>query len=168
MPDMNPYLPKEDPVKKGVLICCAAASIALAGQPVMAKDGVALALPDQRVAVLSEGDLEAASMGSYTVAVFKDAQLLDFDAGAVFSRNGTIFRDDGKLRVKFADITGDGNQALIVSKLTAGSGNYLEVDALRIEAGSVRLLTRIQTDTHHDEIVELKAACRRGACAPAK
>ncbi|MGN5478028.1 PliI family lysozyme inhibitor of I-type lysozyme [Cupriavidus basilensis] len=98
--------------------------------------------------------------------MFKDAQLLQFDAGAVFSRNGTIFRDDGKLRVKFADITGDGTQALVISKLTAGSGKYLEVDALRIDAGSVRLLTRVQTDTHHDEIAELKAACRRGACSP--
>jgi hypothetical protein len=45
--------------------------------------------------------LEAASMGSYSVAVFKDAQLLHFDAGAVFSRNGTIFRDDGKLGESF-------------------------------------------------------------------
>ncbi len=87
-------------MKKGALICCAAASIGFAGLPAMAKDGVAIALPDQRVAVLSEGDLEAASMGSYSVAVFKDAQLLHFDAGAVFSRNGTIFRDDDKLRVK--------------------------------------------------------------------
>ncbi|QYY34243.1 PliI family lysozyme inhibitor of I-type lysozyme (plasmid) [Cupriavidus pinatubonensis] len=159
-------MPKEDSVKKGALICCAAASIGFAGLPAMAKDGVAIALPDQRVAVLSEGDLEAASMGSYSVAVFKDALLLHFDAGAVFSRNGTIFRDDGKLRVKFADITGDGTQALVISKLTAGSGKYLEVDALRIDAGSVRLLTRVQTDTHHDEIAELKAACRRGACSP--
>ena len=141
-----------------------AASSGLLASPAMAKDGAAIDLPDQRVAVLSAGDLELASIGSYSVAVFKDRSLMDFETGAVFSRNGSFLQDDGQPRVKFADITGDGIAELIVSKLTAGSGNYLEVDALRIDSRGVRLVARVQTMTDHDEIAELKAACRRDRC----
>ena len=127
----------------------------------IAKDGVFISLPDKRVAVLSEGDLERNSIGSYSVVVFKDAALIDFEAGVVFSRDGTIFQDNGKPRVKFADITGDGTKELIISKLTAGSGNYLEVDVLRINAHSIRLLIRLNLNTKDDEIAMLKMACQR-------
>lgn len=131
----------------------------------MARDGVVVPLPDGRMAVLSEGTLEAASIGSYSVTVFNNRDLLHFEAGAVFSRDGSFFMDNGKPHVKFADITGDGKEELIVSKLTAGSGNYLEVDALRIDARAVSLVARVQTDARHDVVAELKAACQRGACA---
>lgn len=60
--------------------------------PALGRDGVAINLPDKRVAVLSEGDLEPASGGSYSIAVFEDRDLVDFLAGAVFSRDGSFFR----------------------------------------------------------------------------
>lgn len=134
--------------------------------PALARDGVAINLPDKRVAVLSEGDLEPASIGSYSIAVFKDRDLVDLLAGAVFSRDGSFFQDNGKPRVEFADITGDGTKDLILSKLTAGSGNYLEADALRIEAHSVKLLVRVQTDTNHNVVAALKAAYKRSSRSP--
>ncbi|WP_342335414.1 PliI family lysozyme inhibitor of I-type lysozyme [Burkholderia pseudomallei] len=134
--------------------------------PALGRDGVAINLPDKRVAVLSEGDLEPASGGSYSIAVFKDRDLVDFLAGAVFSRDGSFFQDNGKPRAEFADITGDGTKDLILSKLTAGSGNYLEADALRIEAHSVKLLVRVQTDTNHNVVAALKAAYKRGSRSP--
>ncbi|MDA5193469.1 PliI family lysozyme inhibitor of I-type lysozyme [Govanella unica] len=143
-----------------VALACAVFGL---GSPVLAKGGVAITLPDKRVAVLSQGDLESASIGSYSVAVFKDRNLMDFAAGAMFSRDGSIFQDDGKPRVKFADITEDGRPELIVYKLTAGSGNYLEVDALRIDKNELRLLARVQTDSKHDAIAALKAAYKRAA-----
>jgi hypothetical protein len=142
-----------------------AVSACLLAGIVVAKDGVTVTLPDQRVAVIAVGDLESASIGSYSVTIYKDRSLLDFQAGAVFVRNGSLFQDNGKPRVKFADVTGDGVKELIVSILTAGSGNYLQVDALSIDARGVRLLTRIQTDSRHDVITELKAACKRGQCS---
>jgi hypothetical protein len=147
-----------------LVLAASAGAALLATAPAMAKHGVIITLPDRRVAVLSEGDLEGASIGSYSVAVFKDRSLINFEAGAVFSRDGSIFENNGRPRVKFADIAGDGTQELIVSKLTAGSGNYLEVDALRIDPHGVSLLVRIKTDTKHDEVAELKAACQRRSC----
>lgn len=131
----------------------------------LAKDGVAIDLPDRRVAVLAVGDLEPASIGSYSVTIFKNRALTDFVAGAVFSRNGSFLQDNGRPRAKLADINADGIKELIVSKLTAGSGNYLEVDALSIDARGVRLVARIQTDTRHDVIAELRAACKRELCS---
>src|SRR6516164_3546261 len=108
-----------------LVLAASAGAALLATAPAMAKHGVIITLPDRRVAVLSEGDLEGASIGSYSVAVFKDRSLINFEAGAVCSRDGSIFENNGRPRVKFADIAGDGTQELIVSKLTAGSGNYL-------------------------------------------
>ncbi|MGP8444520.1 PliI family lysozyme inhibitor of I-type lysozyme [Burkholderia vietnamiensis] len=48
-----------------------------------------------------------------------------------------------------------------MSNLSAGSGNYLEVDALSLGSDSIRLLARVQTDTRHDPLVALRAAYRR-------
>ncbi|KGW59992.1 PliI family lysozyme inhibitor of I-type lysozyme [Burkholderia pseudomallei] len=148
-------------IRSRLLLALAACTVMLLAIPVQARDGVVVNLPDKRVAVLSEGDREPASIGSYSIAVFKDKDLIDFVAGAVFSRDGSFFQDNGKPRVRFADVTGDGIKDLIVSKLTAGSGNYLEVDALRIDSNSIRLLVRVETDTQHDEVVVLRSAYKR-------
>ncbi|MBC8729593.1 MULTISPECIES: PliI family lysozyme inhibitor of I-type lysozyme [Paraburkholderia] len=40
----------------------------------------------------------------------------------------------------------------------AASGNFLEVDALRIGLHTVRLLARVDTDTRHDVVATLRAA----------
>jgi hypothetical protein len=122
-----------------------------------ARDGVAIPLPDQRVAVVSEGDLEAASIGSYSVAVFKDAALLDFAAGAVFSRDGSVFPRGRAPQHALADINGDGVKELIVFQHTAGSGDYVQVDALRLDAHAIKLVVRVSIDTRHDAIAALKA-----------
>ncbi|KVF22493.1 hypothetical protein WJ07_17360 [Burkholderia vietnamiensis] len=143
------------------IIVIAGLAMALLSMPIAARNGVMILLPDKRVAVLSEGDLEPGSIGSYSVAVFKDDSLTQLDTGAVFARDGSFIQDDGKPRVQFADIAGDGSQALIVSNLSAGSGNYLEVDALSLGSDSIRLLARVQTDTRHDPLVALRAAYRR-------
>jgi hypothetical protein len=139
---------------------CAALLLAA---PASARNGVAVTLPDKRVAVLAQGDLEQDSVGSYSVTIFKDSTLTHFVAGAVFSRDGAILRADGKARTRFADITGDGVPELIVSKLSPGPGNRVEVDALKIDAASITFVIRVRTDGKHDEVAELKAACRRRA-----
>lgn len=124
----------------------------------VARDGVVVTLPDQKFAVISEGDKEGRSIGSYSIAIFKDKYLNEFVTGAIFSRDGSIFTDAGEVRAEFADITGDGEKELIVSKLTAGSGDYLEVDALKLQPEAIELISRIQTTTKKDKIAELKSA----------
>ncbi|MDE9542933.1 PliI family lysozyme inhibitor of I-type lysozyme [Xenorhabdus bovienii] len=132
--------------------------------PTLAKDGALISLPDKRFAVISVSDLESESIGSYSIAVFKDRDLTEFETGAVFSRDGLVFEDNNKPRVTFADINGDGAKELIVYKLTAGSGNYLEVDALKITDKNVKFLARINTDSKHDPIQLLRTLCKKGQC----
>ncbi|WP_244183365.1 PliI family lysozyme inhibitor of I-type lysozyme [Xenorhabdus kozodoii] len=136
----------------------------LLSTPVSAREGKLIKLPDKRFAVLSIGDLESESIGSYSIAVFKDKDLSDFETGGVFERDGSVFEDNGTPRITFADIDGDGSKELIVSKLTAGSGNYLEVDALKITQKNVKLLTRIYINGNNDPVRSLRAVCKRGKC----
>nr|WP_232370060.1 PliI family lysozyme inhibitor of I-type lysozyme [Xenorhabdus lircayensis] len=140
----------------------------LLSTPAIARDGKLIHLPDKRFAVISVGDLESSSIGSYSIAIFKDKELIEFETGAVFSRDGSVFEDNHKPRITFADINGDGSKELIVYKLTAGSGNYLEVDALKITDRNVKLLTRINTNSKHDPVKLLRALCKRGQCVEQK
>lgn len=131
---------------------------ALSAFPAMAKDGVMVPLPDKRIAVISEGDLETASIGSYTVTIYKDDGLIDYLGGGVFPRDGSVFDDSGKPRVSFADITGDGNPEMIIAKLTAGSGNYLDVDVLKLDDSTVERVLNFASDTQKDLLIEAKRA----------
>ncbi|MGP8444521.1 PliI family lysozyme inhibitor of I-type lysozyme [Burkholderia vietnamiensis] len=72
------------------IIVTAGLAMALLSMPIAARNGVMILLPDKRVAVLSEGDLEPGSIGSYSVAVFKDDSLTQLDTGAVFARDGSF------------------------------------------------------------------------------
>ncbi|AYA39962.1 PliI family lysozyme inhibitor of I-type lysozyme [Xenorhabdus nematophila] len=134
----------------------------------IAKDGTLINLPDKRFAVLSVGDLESASIGSYSIAVFKDKDLTEFETGRVFARDGSVFDDSNKPRIVFADINNDGSKELVVSKLSAGSGNYLEVDALQITDKNVKLLARINIKGKNDPVKSLRALCKREQCVEQK
>ena len=112
-----------------------------------------MTLPDGRTAVIAAGDLEAASIGSYSVTIFKDAQLGDFVAGIVRPRDGTVFEDKGAPRVQFADIDQDKKPELLVTMLSAGSGNYQNVDAFKIESDRMRLLAHVEGLTPRQDIV---------------
>lgn len=126
--------------------------------PAEARNGFVLRLPDNRVAVLSEGDLEPASVGSFSITVFTSDDLSEFMTGGVFARDGSFLDNMGKPYVSFADITGDGKPELLVLSLTAGSGNYLSVQVLDISDNPVRSVVTFNTDTKHDVEKEAKAA----------
>ena len=115
---------------------------------------------------IAEGDQEPASIGSYSVAIFKTPELMDFISGGVFSRDGSIFESNGMPRILFDDITGDKNQEIIIKKFTAGSGNYVEVDVLRPETDSVKLLLRIKTIDNPHIIDQLRSAWEQSHLPP--
>lgn len=123
-----------------------------------AEHGVSVPLANDYVAVISQGDLESASIGTYSVAIFKDKTLQDFITGAIFTRDGSIFKDNGAPRVELVDVTGDGKNEIIVTSLTAGSGNYVQVDALGFNESTkeIKLVKRIQSDTKKNNIKLLK------------
>lgn len=140
------------------------ASIFLAG-PAWADNAAKITLEDGRTAIIANGALEAASAGSYSIAVYDDDALIDFVMGTVQGRDGSLFTDAGEPRVEYADINNDGNDEMIIVKLTAGSGNYMQVDALSVGENAIKLVTRLETDGSQDYIAQLKQACEQGKCA---
>ena len=90
-------------------------------------------LPSELTAVVAEGDLEARSIGSYTVRLYstENAQPGDdatfFVTGLIHERNGYIEK------VELADIDGDGKPELVVTIRCVGTGQYLSADAFAFD-----------------------------------
>ena len=95
------------------------------------------------VAVVAEGDLEARSMGSYTVRAYFDAEASSgnettfYAAGLVRPRDGTV-RSASALA-----LPGRPRPLLMVVMQSAGSGEYLSAEAFAVEPRAVRLLARV-------------------------
>lgn len=128
------------------LLCVVAGFLLLVTGSAFAESGRVILLPDSRAAVIANGDLEGASIGSYSLAIYTESDLIDFVTGAIFARDGSIFMDNGMPRIEFADMNGDGKKELIVTMLTAGSGSYLEVDVLSIGENDITLLAKEKGD----------------------
>lgn len=95
------------------------------------------------VAVVAEGDLEARSIGSYSVRAYYDEQASPgnettfYTAGLVRPRDGTV-RSAGPLAMP-----GHPRPLLMVVTQSAGSGGYLSAEAFAVEPRAVQLLTRV-------------------------
>jgi hypothetical protein len=95
------------------------------------------------VAVVAEGDLEARSMGSYTVRAYFDAEARSgnettfYAAGVVRPRDGTV-RSASALA-----LPGRPGPLLMVVMQSAGSGGYLSAEAFAVEPRAVRVLARV-------------------------
>ena len=95
------------------------------------------------VVVVSEGDLEARSIGSYAVRVYSDPraepgnETTFYSAGLVRGREGTV------LSVAPLEVAGRERPLLAVVVQSAGSGGYLSADAFAVEPGSVRLVASV-------------------------
>lgn len=149
--------------KKSLLTAVLAAASLLSTTVVFAKDGQQIKLPDGHTAVISTGDLEPASIGSYTVSVYKDLSTGSFMSGIILPRDGSVFTDAGKARVDFADITGNGQRDMIVKMVSAGSGNYVSGDALQInKAGKISRISHVEDlSPNTDVTAALKRAYQR-------
>ena len=95
------------------------------------------------VAVVAEGDLEARSIGSYSVRAYFDAQASPgnettfYTAGMLRPREGTV-RSASAL-----EMPGRPHPVLMVVMQSAGSGGFVSADALVVEPRAVRLLARV-------------------------
>jgi hypothetical protein len=96
------------------------------------------------VAVVAEGDLEARSMGSYTVRAYFDAEAgpgnetTFYAAGLVRPRDGTV------RSVSTLALPGRPRPLLMVVMQSAGSGGYLSAEAFAVEPRAVRLLASVR------------------------
>ena len=126
-------------------MACAVVSAAMLTSAAWAAERFAqpVALAKGLVAVVAEGDLEARSVGSYSVRAYYDEQASPgnetsfYTAGLVRPRDGTV-RSAGPLAMP-----GRPRPLLMVVMQSAGSGGYLSAEAFAVEPRAVRLLARV-------------------------
>ena len=98
--------------------------------------------PDECV-VISEGDMEWRSIGSYTIRLHEwvdnhTEPAGEFYSGMVRERNGTIEN------VFLIDLTGEKKKDVIVTIRCAGTGAYLSGDAFAIKDKQLTLLAHVE------------------------
>lgn len=136
---MNRFVPACNSLCALALACAAFAGSAHGAERFSQK----VPLESGLVAVVSEGDFEARSIGSYSVRVYFDpgAQTGDdttfFTSGLVRPRDGTV-RSVAPLQVAHRK-----RPVLMVVVESAGSGGYLSADAFAVEPHAVRLLASV-------------------------
>lgn len=118
-----------------------------------------LILPGGQTAVVSEGEFEARSIGSYGVRIYaaQDGAPHDdttfFSSGVIRKRNGTIEN------VFLTNLGIDDQHSLVVAIRSAGSGSYLSADAFTVTKDSVTLRGSVsQLPADADLVLALKAA----------
>jgi ecotin len=118
-----------------------------------------LMLPDGQTAVVSEGEFEARSIGSYVVRTYA-AQSESPHDDTTFFASGVIRNRDGMIENVFlADLGIDDQDSLVVAIRSVGSGGYLSADAYSVTKGSVILRGSVsQLPADVDLVSALKAA----------
>lgn len=102
-----------------------------------------IALPDGQTAVVAEGDLEARSIGTYSVRLYRDDDLANYESGMIRARDGAI--ED----VRVADLDGKGNDQLVVIVRSVGTGGYLSAQAFAFDDGRIEARSKV-TDLPKD------------------
>jgi len=118
-------------------------------------------LPSGEVAVVSEGNIEPRSVGSYTLRIYSastpEFPYDDYVAGIVRPRDGFIES------AAVHDIDMDGKDEVIVIIRNAGTGSYLSADAIQYNEGSLTLLVTVNgLESKEDPIRALEIAHRKG------
>jgi len=96
-----------------------------------------LALPDGQTAVVAEGDLEARSIGTYSVRLYRDADLVQFESGMIKARDGVVEA------VRIADLNGKGDNQLIVIVRSVGTGGYVSAQAFSFDNGRIEARSKV-------------------------
>lgn len=134
-----------------ILFICTSAVLAFAGAMLggnaMASERFAQKVTVQPglVAVISEGDFEVRSIGSYAVRVYFDPGGNSSGNPSADTRNETTFYTAGLVRARdgfvrsaeLLTVTGRKRPLLMVVIESAGSGGYLSADAFAIERHAV-------------------------------
>lgn len=98
-----------------------------------------LRLPGKRVAVISEGDWEARSIGSYSVRIYSTEHSAAEDDTTFFVSAVTRKRDGFIERVLLAELAAGEPPGLVVVIRSAGSGGYLSADAFDVGGDGIQL-----------------------------
>ena len=79
--------------------------------------------------VVAQETGEPASIGTYSVRLYRDLSAGDYADGLIRPRNGEL------RQAELQDVDGDGQPELAVTLVTAGSGNYVTLDVYKIQDG---------------------------------
>lgn len=96
-----------------------------------------VALADGGTVVVADGDFEARSIGTYSVRLYRDRDLADFQSGTIQRRDGVIDA------VRLADLDGSGDEQLVVIVRSVGTGGYLSAQAFSLEDGRVEARSKV-------------------------
>ena len=134
------------------------AELSEAGQRYVAR----LSLPAGKTAVIAEGDLEARSIGSYSVRVYTSDGARAGD-DTTFYRSGIILERNGAIEdARLADIDGKSGDEIVVIVRSAGSGGYLSAHALSYANNQIEVrasVTELPADT--DPIAALQQTAQK-------
>ena len=100
-----------------------------------------ITLPTGQLVVVTEGEFEPHSVGSYSIRLYAAANLQfpmdDFQTGLIQARDGYLDK------TILADIDGDQRQELIVIARSAGTGGYLSAQAFAIGTNTIVLRSSV-------------------------
>lgn len=96
-----------------------------------------LALPDGQAVVVAEGDLEARSIGTYTVRLYSSDDTTRYLSGVIAVRDGSIES------IRLADLDGRGEQLVVIVR-SAGSGGYLSAQAFSFEGKRIEARSHVE------------------------
>jgi phage protein D len=124
-----------------------------------------LVLANGQTAVVAEGDLEARSIGTYTVRLYgpvsgstAEGDTTSFVAGLFEKRDGTIES------VALADIDRDGRDEIVVVMRSVGTGSYLTAHAIAVREKRLEMrATVVGLAKDADPIAALLAATAKEA-----
>lgn len=121
-----------------------------------------VALPGHYTAVIAEGDLEARSIGSYSVRIYSSEGAQPGDDTTFFT-SGVVRARDGAVEKAFiAQLDKGGPPRLVVTIRSAGSGSYLSVDAFAFDNGKVALRASAEgLPPDADPVASLRSKGRR-------
>jgi hypothetical protein len=109
-----------------VTLAFAASSVGASGRFV-----AKLSLPSGQTVVVSEGEFEARSIGSYSVRLYRSAapenETTFFISGLVSARDGVVEK------VMLVDINGDELAEIVVVVRSVGTGSYLSAHAFSVD-----------------------------------
>ncbi|MFZ1625662.1 MAG: PliI family lysozyme inhibitor of I-type lysozyme [Gammaproteobacteria bacterium] len=124
-----------------------------------------LTLPTGQMIVVTEGEFEPRSVGSYSVRLYSAANprfpMDDFQAGLVQARDGYLDR------TVLADIDGDQHKEVIVIARSAGTSGYLSAQAFSIGTSTIVLRSSVaDLPANADPIAALGQALAADTEAP--
>ena len=121
-----------------------------------------LKLSGDQTAVVAEGDLEARSIGSYSVRVYSSENAQPGDDTTFFLAGVVRERDGAVESIALADVNGDKRDELVVTIRSVGTGSYLSAHAYTVGKAKITLAAAVaDLPAGTDPVAALRKAAKK-------